>query len=139
MNGIAVNLSNDFFHAVVEDIDTKIQMGALDDQITLPFFSRLDKKLNDTIRISTNQNTSPRRNYSYLHFNDDDVSCGEYRLLESDSANNWVVFTEQKKNWRCIKGYFSGTYVLYKNNCWSPNPFPADTVRFRNGYFESED
>ena len=64
---------------------------------------------------------------------DGDVACDYYKLLLSDSSNNYIELTEVDIERRRFKGEFSGTYIRTTvNTC---DVTKSDTMRFRNGKF----
>jgi len=70
---------------------------------------------------------------TYTSSQEEDVTGDEYKVVESDSLNNWVNITSAKDDFtKDIYGEFSVTMVRKKS--FPNSPFP-DTVRFRNGTF----
>ncbi len=61
------------------------------------------------------------------------ASNEEFDILESDTENNWVQITEEKNDYKEIKGKFSLTLIKTSTGI-DPNRYP-DTLRIRNGEF----
>jgi hypothetical protein len=64
---------------------------------------------------------------------DDDVSLGNYLVLESDSSS-FITITSYDSLSNEIKGTFDATFIVEQK----PDASYPDTVRFRNGVFHTK-
>ena len=83
------------------------------------------------IAINIGGNEEPLIFFSTL-WEDGDAICDLYYTIPSDSANNYLQITEEKNNYKEIKGEFS--LSCYRAQSCDISSLP-DTLHFRNGKF----